>query len=167
MRSAEFHAQSCLCFCVCQCLCDCDSAAPINPEGDGKIFSASYMHTCTHIHLMNHHRYLGKSLKLSRVSREGSLTHACHAERQNVYERLCSYYPHAFQGWYLCFVRGFFKSLNIKWNVSSVVTGGAGECSGWWQRPPVEPEAEETSHPSLPQVQQREVRGSHTWLQMM
>ena len=38
------------------------------------------------------------------------------------------------------------------------MTGSAGECSGWRQCPPVEPEAEETRHPPLPQVQQREVR---------
>lgn len=40
--------------------------------------------------------------------------------------------------------------------------GGAGECSGRRQRSPVEPEAEETGHPALPQVQQRKVRNAHT-----
>lgn len=43
---------------------------------------------------------------------------------------------------------------------ASVMTGGAGERFGRWQRPPMEPETEETSHPPLPQVQQREVSGS-------
>lgn len=48
--------------------------------------------------------------------------------------------------------------FKLQFSTPSFTAGRAGECSGWWQRSPVEPEAEETSHPSLPQIQQREVR---------
>lgn len=48
-------------------------------------------------------------------------------------------------------------STNKKKSFDSSSTGGAGERAGWRQRPPVEPEAEETGYPPLPEVQQREV----------
>ena len=76
----------------------------------------------------------------------------------------CMYFwitDHSFHIFTTQVVSGFSLSvaihgINSGWLVLRVL-GGAGECPGRWQRPPVEPAAEETCDPPLAQVQQGEV----------
>lgn len=163
MRNASPHAGFCACVSVSVRLWLSGSAEPLRGSWSPFLVPPTCAHALMYIHMMNHHRYLGDAarFKVSRpwvTRRHVKKDVPCAGALLWDFVRQLTHMNVTARCVGVCIL---VQTCYYTWLViemfPSVTTGGAGECSGWWQRPPVEPEAEETGHPSLPQVQQRKV----------